>query len=168
RGAQAQRPLLHLLVEAQGAVARPGPGPRAPAAPDRRAVGAVPGASRALLAPRLLAAAGDLRARLRGMRAAAERREPGDDHLVHQRDVDRRLEELSGELLVAHLLARAVEDGCRRHQAPAPAGALTAERTITRPPFGPGTAPLSRRRFRSGSAWKTSRLRTVTRSFPIW
>ena len=38
-----------------------------------------------------------------------------------------------------------------------------AERTITSPPFGPGTAPLISRMFRSGSALMTFRFSVVTR-----
>src|SRR5439155_614190 len=39
---------------------------------------------------------------------------------------------------------------------------------MTRPPGGPGIAPFTINRLRSASTATTSRLRTVTRSLPIW
>src|SRR5713226_7804863 len=41
-------------------------------------------------------------------------------------------------------------------------------RTRTRAPFAPGTPPLTRMRFRSGSTRTTLYARAVTRSLPIW
>src|SRR4029077_8428045 len=41
-------------------------------------------------------------------------------------------------------------------------------RTSTRAPFAPGTPPLTRMRFRSGSILTTLYARAVVRSLPIW
>src|SRR5207244_7990755 len=51
---------------------------------------------------------------------------------------------------------------------PAAPFARTEDRTSTRQPFGPGTAPRMSRRLRLGSASTTSRLRMVTRPAPSW
>src|SRR6266542_477625 len=51
---------------------------------------------------------------------------------------------------------------------PDPLAPFMAERIITRPPLGPGTAPRISTRLRSGSTLATSRLSTVTRSCPMW
>src|SRR5690606_5729776 len=53
-------------------------------------------------------------------------------------------------------------------QAPFTGLALTASRTETTPPFGPGTEPLTSRTLRSASASTTSRLSVVTCSLPMW
>src|SRR5947209_18375581 len=136
--------------------------------PDGRACRPVAGSAGPLLAPRLPAAAGDLRPGLGGVRAGTKRGQTRDDDLMHERHVHRRLEQLRRKVGVADLLAGRVANGHLGHQPALPAGALTAERTMTRPPEGPGTAPRRSSRLRSASAWTTSRFSTVTRAFPIW
>src|SRR5256885_2100719 len=101
------------------------------------------------------------------MRAGAEAGEAGDDHLVHERYGHLRLEELGGQVAAAGLLAGRVEDVDLRHHAPFVAGVLTAERIMTSPPLGPGTAPFTSSRLRSGSVRTISRFKIVTRAFPM-
>src|SRR3712207_3597109 len=135
----------------------------------RRAGRALAGAARALLAVRLLAAAGDLAAGLRLVRALARRRELRDDDLVHQRDVGRDVEDLGGQLDRAGRAAARVADVEGGHYAFTVRFTLllTAVRTVTRPPTGPGTAPLMSSRPCSASTLWTVRLRVVTCSWPI-
>src|SRR6266540_7221255 len=123
--------------------------------PDRP----LPSTARALLAPRLAAPAGDVAPGLRGMGTPADRGHAGHDHLVHERDADPRLEDLGGQLSLGHFLSGGVDHLDLGHQADPPVGAFTADRTMTSPPDGPGTAPRRSRRFRSASAWITSRFR---------
>src|SRR5690606_41791402 len=84
--------------------------PGATAGELRRAGRALAGATGALLAVRLLAAAGHHPARLGRMRALASRSALRHDHLVDERDVRRDVEHLGGELGGAGLLACGVED----------------------------------------------------------
>src|SRR5439155_10194940 len=145
-----QRRALHLLVHAHRVVARLRPVRDAAAHPDRRADRAVPGPAGPLLAPRLLAATADLGPGLRRVGAATDGGEARHHDLVHQADVDRRLEQFRGQLSGPGPLARLVAQVDARHQAPLfAAGFFTLERTITRPPGGPGIAPFTTRRLRS-------------------
>ena len=88
----AQRRAALLAVDLEGVVARRGAEDRAAADPDRRARRAGAGAAGALLAPRLGAAAADVAARLRRVRAAPARGELRAHGLVHERAVERRAE----------------------------------------------------------------------------
>src|SRR5690606_34035481 len=137
--------------------ARDGPVDDAAAGELRGAQGALAGTTGALLLPGLLAAASHLGAGLGLVRALAGRSLLGDDHLVDQGHVGLHVEDRRRQLDGAGLLAGRVEhvDGqvrCHRAQASF-AGLLTAERTSTRPPLGPGTAPLtSTRPFSTSTA----------------
>src|SRR5712692_2681182 len=80
-------------------------------------------------------------------------------------------------LHVAHLGAFGVFGLVLGHQTFLPVGfpdgpltftGLVEVRTRTRAPFAPGTPPLTRMRFRSGSTRTTLYARAVTRSLPIW
>src|SRR5439155_4978605 len=131
----------------------------AAAGPVRRPVGALPGPPRALLPPRLLAATGHFGSGLRALRSPSRRGQLGGDDLVHHRHVG-----LDGEQGVVEL-DRA--DGCPREVADVDGGhyvvtPFTALRMRTVAPRGPGTAPLMRTSWRSGSASTTWRLRVVT------
>src|SRR5690606_25844379 len=132
--------------------------------PDRSAGRAGAGAARALLAPRLAAAAADLRAGLLRFRARARVREIRRHHLVDQRLVVRRAEAHVGEL--ERVAVALYFDFHRSYSAPfAP---FAAGRTITRPFGAPGTAPLTSSRLRSASTRTTSRFVIVTRVAPMW
>lgn len=117
------------------------------------------------------ATATDLAARLRRVGTLACRRPLGGDHLVHQRDVGRDVEQLGRQLDSAVDLARRrldVDFECllllrSHHFSPR----LIALRTMTSPPVRPGTAPLISSTPFSASTLCTKRLRTVTRSLPI-
>ena len=122
----------------------------------RRAGRALTGAAGALLPVRLLAAAADLAAGLRGVRALAGGGELGHDDLVDQRHVGLDVEDLGGQLDRAVGLAGRRTDVNGRHEVrlPSACSRLTAPRTRTVPPLGPGTAPLMSSRPRSASiAW---------------
>src|SRR6516164_774794 len=101
----AQRGRLHLLRRAL--LVRTGYRPVHDTAARvlRRAERALPGPPGALLAVRLLATTADHAARLGGVRALPGRRLLGHHDLVHERDVDARLEDLPGELDVRAALA---------------------------------------------------------------
>ena len=89
---------LHLLRGPLAVVARHGAVHDATAGELRRADRALTGATGALLLVRLLAAAGDLAAGLRLVRALAGGGELGHDDLVHQRDVRLHVEDVAGQL----------------------------------------------------------------------
>src|SRR5690606_29608420 len=119
----------------------------------------------------LLAAAAHLGAGLGLVGALSGRRLLGDDDLVDQGHVGLDVEDRRRQLDGAGLLAGGVEhvDGqirCHRAQASF-AGVLTAERTSTRPPLGPGTAPLTSTRPFSTSTAGTVRFWTLVRSPPM-
>src|ERR687895_574285 len=83
------------------------------------------------------------------------RPDPGearDNDLVHQRDADRRLEDLGRQVPGTDLLAGRVAHLDGGHPAHAPLSAT----------------PLTRRSPRSASACTTSRFKTVTRTLPCW
>src|SRR5690606_28084052 len=165
-----QRGGLHLLGRALAVVARHGAVHDAAAGELRRTHRALPGAAGALLAVRLAAAPADLAARLRGVRALPGRRQLCHDDLVDQRHVGLDVEHLGRKLGRAGLLAGGVEhvDGLRhRRHAPFTGVDCTAERTTTRPPRDPGTAPLMSSRPRSASTACTVRLRVAWRRWPI-
>src|SRR5690606_21224053 len=109
----------------------------------RRTGRALTGAAGALLPVRLLAAAGDLAAGLRLVRALATRGQLRHHDLVDQRHVDLRAEDVLGKLDGAGLAAARVEHVDAGHFA---APFLAAVRTRTRLPLAPGIAPLMRRR----------------------
>ena len=130
----------------------------------RRAGRALAGAAGALLLVGLAATAADLAAGLGGVGALAGGGQLGDDDLVDQRDVDLDVEDLGRQLDRAGLLAGRRQDvdrvddcgvarrsGFGRHDGHFP---FAAVRTRTRPPLGPGTAPLmSSRPFSASTAW---------------
>ena len=156
---------LHLLVHAHLVAMRVRPVGHPAAGPLGRADRSLPGATGPLLPPRLDATAADVAAGLGGMGPCALRRRAGDDHLMHERNVHRRTEQLVGQLALADHSAGRVPDLDRGHDDPF-LPLLTADRIITRPPVGPGIAPFSNSRLRSRSASTTSRFSTVTRAFP--
>src|SRR5262245_2692823 len=155
----AQRRAEGLLVHLEREVARRGRKCNAAARELRRADRALAGAPRALLAPWLRAAAGDEAAALRRACALPARVQLGPDRLVDEMRPD-----LGGEdgLVERDLLLRASENRCLRcgHY-------LTSSRISTRPFFGPGTAPLTSKRFRSGSMEWTVSPTCVARLPPI-
>src|SRR5204863_3803239 len=125
------------------------------------------------LAPRLRPTAADLRTGLGAVRTGPGGRELRGDDLVHDRGVRLDAEELVGHVDRARARAR------RRlhvelHAASPPVavdcatGRLAAFFTNTRPPLGPGTAPLMRRMPRSASPSTTSRFCVVMRALPYW
>src|SRR5690606_219720 len=157
---------LHLLRGPLRVVARLRAVDDATAGELRSAGRALTGTAGALLAVRLAATAADLAARLRLVRALTGSGQLCDDDLVDQRNADLLdVEDLRGELDGTGLVARRRKDVNSAHRLPqAP---LAAVRTRTRPPFGPGTAPLmSSRPFSASTAW-TVRFWVVTRSLPI-
>src|SRR5690606_1123872 len=112
------------------------------------------GTAGALLLERLGTAAADLGPGLGAVGAGAAGGQLGRDHLVHHGDVRLDPEDLVGQLDRAGVSAgRGAQGDLHRHFPP-----FTASRTITTPPLGPGTEPLTSSRFRSASAWTTSRL----------
>ena len=159
-----QRAALHLLVDAHRVVVRLRPVRDAAADPLGRADRSLAGAAGALLAPRLLAAAARPRrgSSWSACRRAGRRARPRPPGASAARSPAPRR---------ARPGARGCPTSCRRRRgrrsspsgSPSSRGAFTAERTMTSPPLGPGTAPRTRSRLRSGSAWTTSRFSTVTR-----
>src|ERR1700691_5312497 len=118
-----------------------------------RAEGTLARAAGALLPVGLLATAANLAAGLRGVRAL-----PGGGLLRHHDLVDQRHVHLGGEDLLRQVyrlaaLAGRRDDADFGHQASLPTccGVLTALRTNTTRPLGPGTAPLISSRPRSAS-----------------
>src|SRR5258708_36265331 len=124
---------------------------------------AVTGPAGAFLPVRLPAGAPDLTTGVGSVRALPGGGTLRDHDLVHQRNVDLGRENRVGQLSGASVLTRRRDDVDGAHQSPPRAG----ERTTTRPPRGPGTAPLISSRFLSPSTACTVRLCTVVRSAPI-
>src|SRR5690606_13084559 len=158
RQGAAQRGGLHLLRGALAVVAGDGAVHHTTAAPLRGAAGAVPGPAGALLPPRLAAAAAYLAAGLGLVRALAGGGELGHHHLVHQGGVHRRVKHVRRQLHRAGRTAVTPDHIDRGH---AVASFRTAERTSTRDPRGPGSAPLISIRLFSGSTPCTVRFCTV-------
>src|SRR4029079_16519750 len=131
----------------------------------RRPAGALAGIARALLLERLLAATTDLGTGLGALGATAACRELRRDDLVHQRNVWLHAEHAVVEVEAAGVLTGGVLHGDRCHDGHLP---FTALRTMTTPPLGPGTEPLTSSRLRSVSACTTSRFSVVTCSLPMW
>src|SRR5690606_36518681 len=148
----AQRAPVHLSVDLLIEIPRARRERAAAADPDRAPRRAVPSAARALLTPRLRAAAANLGARLLRLRPRAGAREIRDDHLMNERLVERRRERRVGELD-----RFAVTVQCDLHFPSRGLPALTAGRIRTRPETEPGTAPFTRSRLRSTSTRTTSR-----------
>ena len=102
-----------------------------------------------------MAAAANLAASLGLVRALTRSVELSGHDLVDKRHVGLNIEDVSGQLGSAGLLSCGVENVDRQvvsHENQAPFfGPLTAERTRTMPPLGPGTAPLMSTRFFSAS-----------------
>src|SRR5690606_10524910 len=101
---------------------------------------ALAGATGALLLVGLAATAANLAAGLGGVRALTGSGPLGDDDLVDQRDVDVDVEDLGREINLDGLDSHA-QASCF----------LAADRGTTRPPLGPGAAPLMRMRPLSAS-----------------
>src|SRR5690606_15364138 len=116
----------------------------------------------ALLAVRLLAAAGDLAAGLGRVRALTLRGQLRGDHLVHQRDVGLDVEQLGRQLdRTVRLAGRRLHVNFECHYF---SPRLIALRTTTRPPLRPGMAPLINSTPFSASTLCTFRFWVVTRS----
>src|SRR5690606_1733229 len=165
----AQRRGLHLLRRALAVAARHRAVDHAAAGELGRPDGAVPGATGALLAVRLGAAAADLTAGLGLVGPLAGGRQLRHDHLVHERDVGLHVEDLRRQVDGAARAAVGADDVDGGHccSPPADAGCLAAVRMSSSPPLGPGTAPLTSSRFRSGwTSWMV-RFWTVWRTPPI-
>src|SRR5262249_10714576 len=107
---RAQRAALHLLRQPVVVAARHRPEDGPALAPQRIPDLAHAGAARALLAPRLLAAAADVRAVLRLVRAAPLRRVRVHDRLPHQIAVDAPAEDIVVDLDAADLPVLVVHD----------------------------------------------------------
>ena len=123
----------------------------------RSAGRALAGAAGALLLVGLAATAANLAAGLGGVRALTGGGLLRDDDLVDQRDVDLGVEDVGGQVDL---------DGLDSH-AQASWVFLAAERSTTRPPLGPGTAPFSRIRPLSVSTACTVMFWVVTVSLPM-
>src|SRR6266508_1417886 len=166
---RAQGELHHLLGGALAVAAGLGAEGDAATAPLGRVGGTLSGAARPLLAPRLGATAGHLGPGLGALVSAPAGGELGRDHLVHNGNIGLDAEHGLVQLHRTGLLAGLIADVDFAHASrPSfPTTAFTALRMSTSPPLGPGTAPFTSSRLRSGSAWTTSRLRVVTRSPPM-
>ena len=162
---RAQRELDHLLRGLLVVLARLRAVGDATAAHVRRAAGALAGVTGALLLERLPATAANLGSRLGALRTTAASGQLSGDDLVHQRHVGLHAEHRLVEVEVAGIVAGRVLHCDRCHVGHLP---FTALRTMTTPPFGPGTEPLTSSRLRSMSACTTSRLSVVTCSWPMW
>ena len=106
----------------------------------------------------------DVSASLLGFRARTLAGQIGRHNLVDERLVEFGPEQAIGQLdgfLV--ILELHFHDRLRSAQA-----AFVADLTTTLPVAAPGTAPLTRIRFRSGSTRTTSRLSAVRRTLPRW
>src|SRR5439155_915705 len=156
-----------LLRQAEGVVAGLRPVGDPATHPLRLTDGAMAGPAGPLLAPGLAPAAADLGPGLRRVGTRPDGGKVGPDHRVHDRDVGFDIEDLVGQRDRAGVGTLTVDVGGEAHRDVAPL-ARTEERTSTRQPFGPGTAPRMRRRLRLGSASTISRLRMVTRPAPSW
>ena len=121
--------------------------------------GALTGVAGALLLERLATTAADFGPGLCALRAGAPMGELSDHGLVHDRHVGLHTEYIGGEFSRACCFTGDRLDRYRGHHLPP---FFTALRTMTKPPFGPGTAPLTSSRLRSRSAWTTSRFSVVT------
>src|SRR5439155_6852722 len=163
----AQRGSLHLLGRALRIGARHGAVHGAAAGVLRRAQRALPGPPGALLPVRLLAAAAYLTTRLGGVRAPPGRRFLRHHDLVHERDVHLDGEDLTGQLDIRTGLAGRSCNTDRGHLASPPVSCLAALRIRTRPPLGPGTAPLISSSPRSASTACTVSRGTVVLALPI-
>src|SRR5690606_2912457 len=158
----AQGSAIHLAVHFLRVIQRHGRERLAAATPQRATNSTGTGTTSALLAPRLLAAATYLGARLLGFGTLARTRQICRHNLMYQR-----LVEILAEGDFRH------SDGSSRGSIeihpliPLQAFALTAGRTIRSEPGAPGTAPLISSRFFSASTRTTSRFWTVTRSAPM-
>src|SRR5205085_7969603 len=129
-------------------------------------------AAGALLAERLLGRVLDHLAVLLGARALTGIRLESHDDLVHQSFVVFTAEHGLGSVDLRRGLALLVQEFELHYFAPFAAAAataavgfaLTAGRTVTKPPFEPGTAPRIRSRPRSPSTRNTSRFCVVRTS----
>src|SRR5699024_4184595 len=95
----------------------------------------------------------------------------GHDYMMDQGHVGLHVEDRRGQLDGAGLLTGRIEHvdsqiRCHRAQASC-AGLLTAERTSTMPPLGPGTAPLTSTRPFSTSTARTVRFSPRVRPLPM-
>ena len=130
--------------------------------PDRATDRTGARAASTFLTPGLRTAATDSRAILLCFRTCATAREVGRNNLVNQRFVERNTECTLGNIhgtLTFHF---------NFHRQGPQDFALIAGRTITRPPFDPGTAPRINNRLRSLSTRTTTRFCTVRRTLPMW
>ena len=181
----------HLLGRLLGVGPRLGPESDAAPDELGRPGRTLPGPAGALLPVGLGPASPDLGPGLRRLGPSPGRGQLGRHHLVEDGSVRLDAEDLGVELDLTELGAvhRAAGgdagDGLGAGQAPGwrpdrrrpvrsrrrwpsrattpfTRGALTASRRTTIPPRGPGTAPLTKMIWRSGSDWTISRLRVVT------
>src|SRR5690606_38561005 len=129
--------------------------------PLRSAAAPLAGATGALLSPGPVAATPDLPAGAGVGGTEPASGELPDDGLVDERFVDRRGEEHRGRLGRAARLAVRGEE--RRRGSRGLGHRHFALCTSSRPFRAPGTAPLTRMRLRSGSAFTTLSFFTVTR-----
>src|SRR3989441_975713 len=144
----------------------------AAALPLRGADRSLARAAGALLLPRLPAAARDLAAAFRVVRARAPIRQLAHHRLVQQRHADLHAEDVGLELHRALVLALRVDDLHARHHffsafCCCALVVLMLLRTITSEPLAPGTAPRIRIRFCSGSTRATVTLSVVRCSPPM-
>src|SRR5450759_1988992 len=178
RQGRAQRETHHLLRGSLRVAPGLGAVRDSAAPPLGRSDEALAGPPGAFLAPRLGPAAGDLGPGLRRVASGASMRELGGDDLVKDGEVRDDLEQVGGNLdgsrgaarrggdVEVHALSSTGASVVRAGRETGPP--LTALRTKTRPPAGPGTEPRISRRPRSASPSTTSRLRVVTLRLPCW
>src|ERR1035437_7256694 len=131
-------------------------------APDRRPHRTDTRPASALLFPQLLARACDFPAYLRRVGTGAIARLELPHRFVQERLVDGARENVVGQFDFADLLIIQIHYIDCRH-----GSYLFDLRTTTYPPLGPGTAPFTTSTLSSVSTSITSRLRTVTRSWPM-
>src|SRR5438034_1181518 len=167
-----QRLAPHLARHRLVVGARRGAEGLAAALPLRGADRALARAAGALLLPRLPAAARDLAAALRVVRARAPIRQLAHHRLVQQRHADLHAEDVGLELHRALALALRVDDLHARHHffsafCCCALVVLMLLRTITSEPLAPGTAPRIRIRFCSGSTRATVTLSVVRCTPPM-
>src|SRR5690606_2866898 len=160
----AQRGGLHLLRRALGVTTRLRAVHDATAGELRRTDRALPGAAGALLPIRLRTATRDLAAGLGRMGTLPGRRQLCHHDLVDQRHVHLDVEDLGRQFDRAVRGALRVQNGDGTHFFVSP---FAAVRTNTKPPSGPGTAPLSSSTPFSASTACTDTFIVVTRSPPI-
>src|SRR5579871_436803 len=158
-----QRPEHHFSRQLVAVIPRNRPVDGTAMTPDRRANRTHTRPASALLFPELFAGASHFGPGFGLVGARPQSRLVLTNRFVKQRLVDFGAKHFVGQLQVADLLIIQIHYIDCRH-----GSYLFALRTITYPPFGPGTAPFTTSTLSSRSTSTISRFRTVTRSCPMW